>query len=245
MEFDWNPSGARAFKGSGGAPRGRAGLKHELKHKEHRMNRFRTAAGLGAVVMVCAAGAAMVAAQPEKQEGAGAPPMDAQMQEMMEAYERAGKPGVQHEVLKQMVGTWDSEVRMFMPGMAEPAVSHGTMVNTMIHDGRYLQNEFRGEFDGEAFSGSGQFGYSNLGKKWQGTWLDSMSTSITFMTGTFDGRKGEWTMTGEIDHPMGYRAKQRDVITLQGSDAHSMTSYLTTKEGVEEKTMEILYTRKK
>lgn len=212
------------------------------------MNHTRTIVGVVATLM--AAGAAvLIAAQPgdKKPDGAAptAPPaMSPEVQAVMAAYEAAAKKGPQHALLNEFVGTWDAKVSMFMPGAPEPTVSMGTMENSLIHDGHYLHHEYKGDFEGQAFTGSGQWGYNNMSKRWEGTWLDSFSTAIYFSTGTFDGKKGEWTMSGEYDHPTGYRAKQREVITMQGKDAHKMVTFTTNKAGVEEKTMEIVYTRK-
>jgi hypothetical protein len=202
------------------------------------MNRIRIAAAWGAVV-VAGLAAGFVAAQPTDPN---APPVSPELKAMMEACEIAAKPGVQHALLKQFEGTWDAKVTMWMPNTPE-MVFTGTMVNTMVHGGRYLSHDFKSEFGGEPFSGSGQFGYNNTSKRWEGTWLDSATTGIQFSTGTFDGKKGEWTMTCEFDHPLGYKAKQREVITLAGDHAHRMMMYCTDKDGKEQKVMAIEYTR--
>ncbi len=210
------------------------------------MNRYRVSA-LGAIVLALSAGAAaLTAAQPgdNKAEPGDMPAMTPDMAAMMKLFEDAGKPGVQHELLKQFAGTFDAKVSMWMPGVEAPSVSTGTMVNTLNHGGRYLHHEYKGEFDGADFTGSGDWGFNNTAKRWEGTWMDSMSTAVSFNTGTLDGKRGEWTMKGEWDHPLGYRARQRDVIRMAGPDAHSMTSYTTDKDGIEQKVMEIAYTRR-
>ncbi len=204
----------------------------------------RTIASAG--VLFATFAVAIVAAQPaDKKPAAATPPaMTEEMQAMMAACEAAAKPGVQHAILNELVGSWDASIKMWMPGVEEPSVSAGVMVNTMIHDGRFLHHEFRGEFEGKPFTGSGQFAYNNTGKRWEGTWQDSMSTMIQFSTGAFDGQRGEWTMSTEFDHPLGYRCKKREVITLRGKNAHAMVMFCTDKDGKEQRIMEISYTRK-
>lgn len=207
------------------------------------MSRTRVSLGLGTLVLAAGA-AALIAAQPEGKPGEGAAPKDDPGAAMMAAYEAAGKPGVQHELLKQFVGTWDAKISMFMPGAPEPMVSTGVMVNTMVHAGRYLHSAYTGEFGGQTFTGTSYWAYSNMSKRWEGTWVDSMSTGIYYSTGTLDGKKGEWTMTGEYDHPMGYRCKQREVFTMPSKDTYTMTTYSTDKDQKEAKAMEIVYTRR-
>lgn len=209
------------------------------------MNRMRAVSAVCAFV-AAATTAALWANQPAdaQQPAGGEPPaMSPEAMAMMQAFAEAGRPGVQHELLKQLEGTWEATVSMWMPGEPEPMVSTGTMRNTMVHDGRYLSHEFRGEFGGGVYTGSGMFGYNNTSKRWEGTWAGNSSTHIMFSTGTFDGRRGEWTMTSEFDHPQGYRCKQREVTRMSGPDAHMMTTYLTDKDGKEQKAMEITYKR--
>ena len=126
------------------------------------MNSYRVSA-LGAIVLALSAGAAaLTAAQPgdKKSEPGDMPAMTPEMAEMMKLFEESGRPGVQHELLKQLAGTWDARVSMWMPGVDAPSMSTGTMVNTLIHSGRYLHHEYKGEFEGAAFTGSGNWAYT-------------------------------------------------------------------------------------
>ncbi len=54
------------------------------------------------------------------------------------------QPGPEHDLLKPLVGTFKSTVKMFM-GPDDPMESHGTMLNTFQVGGLYLQQEYSGD----------------------------------------------------------------------------------------------------
>ena len=86
------------------------------------------------------------------------------------------KPTDEHKIFASDEGTWDATVKSYNSGPdAEPSVSKGTEVNTLMHGGLWLLSKFEGDFGGEKFEGRGQFGYDPIKKKYVGTWIDSMS----------------------------------------------------------------------
>lgn len=204
------------------------------------------------VSLTLAAGAAvLIAAQPDRKPAAptgakaATPPEQMGMEEMMSAWKEANRTGPQHEQLKMLEGTWSATVKHWMPGSDTPQESKGTMVNTLVHDGRFLQHDFKGEFNGEKFTGSGHFGFDNGSGKFQCTWVDNMSTGIMFSTGTWDEQNREWTLTSEMFCPMmKCTVKQREVIKVLSRDKHVMTMYMAMPDHPETKGMEITYTRK-
>lgn len=119
------------------------------------------------------------------------------------------------------------------------------MVNTLIHDGRFVHHEFKGEFMGMAFTGSGTMGYNNATQKYEGTWCDNMSTGIMFSTGTYDEKTKTYTTTGEFDMPGMGKVKQRDVVTIIDNNKHTMVMYHQMGAEKEMKVMELTYTRVK
>lgn len=183
------------------------------------------------------------AAPAPKGNDAAQPGADEMMKQMMEF----GAPTKAHEAFKAMEGTWKAHVKMWEPGVAEASESDGTMTNTLIHGGRYVHHEFKGDFMGMAFSGSGDFGFNKATGKYEGTWMDSFGTGIMVLTGSYDEATKTYTCTGEFDMPgpdgKMMKVKQRETVTIDGPDKHTMLMYHSATGMPEMKVMEITYTR--
>jgi len=170
-------------------------------------------------------------------------PDQPEMDEMMQQWMALANTNEHHARFEVMAGTWDATITMFEPGK-EPNVSKGKMINTLVHGGRYLSHDYKGEFMGMPFTGSGYFGYNNATKQYQGVWIDSMSTSFMLNTGTYDEATKTYTTAGTMDGPGGMKIDQREVIKIISNDEHVMEMYHTMPGTPEMKAMEIKYTRK-
>ncbi len=171
------------------------------------------------------------------------PEMDPE--EMMAQWEAMNRPGEHQEHLKSMVGTWDVVNTMWMEPGAEPMVSKGVAVNRMIMDGRYLEGEYEGEWEGEKFTGKGLTGYDNMTGKYINVWADSMSTGLMTSEGecTQDGKVFNFECEMNLGE-MGGIQKCREVITIVSPDKYTF-EWFEKRGGDEMKTMEIVYTRKR
>ena len=153
-------------------------------------------------------------------------------------------PTEEHGRLKAFVGTFRAQVKLWM-GPGDPAVSTGTMTNTMQLGGRFLHQEYRGD-PGEGsfpdFQGRGYWGFNKATGKYEGFWIDTASTIMQFESGAVDRGGKRWTMAGEMTGPDGKTLVKRSVITLQDVDHHMLEMYFT-HGGEEKKGMEIRYTR--
>lgn len=165
-------------------------------------------------------------------------------EEMEEAWMKAMAKNEHHERFKTLEGTWDCAMKFWEPGQPEQT-GKGSMTNTLIHDGRYVQHDFKGEFMGMPFTGSGLMGYNNATQKYEGTWCDNMGTGIMFSTGSYDEKTKTYTSTGEFDMPGMGKVKQREVTTIVDNDKHTMTMYHQIGAEKEMKVMELTYTRAK
>ena len=177
------------------------------------------------------------------------PGMTPEMAKMMAAMEAAGTPGEQHKAIQtNFAGEWDCVCKFKMdPKSPTWEESKGTTSAKMIFDGRYLKQQFKSDFGGQSFEGGGIFGYNNTTKKYESTWIDSMSTQQMFMTGTYDAAKKAYTFTGECadcTDPSFTMKKVRFVITVNSPDKHTEEMYSTGSDGKETKDMEMTYTRK-
>ncbi len=173
--------------------------------------------------------------------------MMAMMMEMM-------KPGENHKLLANGVGTWDYHVKAWMspdPNSA-PTESSGTAVTRAVFDGRFFISEHAGKMqmpgpDGKMmdmdFKGIGTEGYDNAKKKFVATWIDNMGTGIMGLEGTYDAGTKTLTYLGEYQMMPGMKTKVREVLKLSDRD-HRTFEFFEDRGGTEVRTLEIKYTRK-
>ena len=168
------------------------------------------------------------------------PPMD----EKMAACLAAGELAEEHKHLAVFEGTFRSVVRMWWEPGAEPHESTGVMVSRPALGGRFLEQEYHD--DGGMFSGRGYFGYNTIKARWEGFWIDTMTTSMQFETGTASDDFTRWEMRSEATEPgTGRLVRRRSVVTISGPDEHTMEMYLSypADGDAEQRSMEIRYTR--
>lgn len=164
---------------------------------------------------------------------------------MMEAMQKFATPGPEHARLKAMTGTWTGAIKMWMDPAAPPMESTGTEEAKMILGDRYLQQDSKGSFMGQPYSGIGLTGYDNAKKKFVGTWIDNMGTGIMTTEGTCDAAGKVCTYETSMTDPMtGKVQKGKMVIRIESDTKHTMEMYGKGPNGKEFKMMEIVYTRK-
>jgi len=182
-------------------------------------------------------------------------PSAADMQKMMEQMMEMSKLNENHKLLSSGDGTWDYTVKMWMDGdtSKKPQESKGTAVRKSIMDGRFVQMDVTGKMqmpgpDGKpkemTFKGHSMEGYDNVKKKFVGTWVDNMGTSITMSEGTYDPATKSFTYTSEVEAIPGMKTPVREVLKLTDND-HMNLEWYENQGGQEKKTMEIAYTKKK
>lgn len=183
-------------------------------------------------------------AQPAGDHKMEAPPgmSEADMKACMEA----ATPGPMHEHLAASVGTWTGKSKMWMAEGMEPTVSDMTSEITSIMDGKFTKCESKGDMPGMGpFSGFGVYGYDNVSKKFQSTWLDNMGTGMMTGTGELssDGKTMTWTYT--FNCPIQKKpVMMREVERSTGKDTMTLEMFgPDPKTGKEYKIMEISLTR--
>jgi hypothetical protein len=170
----------------------------------------------------------------------------AKHQAEMEAMMKAATPGDAHKKLGAMVGTFDTDVKMWMEPGAPPTAGSGVAENTWALDGRFVQQQFNGTFMGMPFHGIGYTGYDNIKKHYIGSWMDNMTTSMMVSTGTADPSGKSITFTSTMDDPMtGKSSEVKETVTVVDNDHHTLEMWGAGPDGKMYKAMEINYTRKK
>jgi len=184
---------------------------------------------------------AVPALSQEGQEGHGMeiPP------EAMAAWQQSMTPGEAHAYLARYVGEWDFENTLWMAPGAPPQVSKGTSTKRMLFGGRYLEETLHGDMMGQPFEGRAVTAFDNTTLEFVGSWIDSMSTMMMVVHGTFEGGDGH-TLTGNYTDPMTSQpTTARLVSRIISPDQHIFEYYTTSGKGEEFKSMAVVYKRKK
>lgn len=156
------------------------------------------------------------------------------------------KPGPEHALLAQDVGTWDAVIELSGPPGTPAMSSKGVEVNVVGCGGLCLITDFKGEFmPGVAFHGHGTTAYDPVTKKYVGSWTDSMSAGLSISEGTYDPvtKRISSTMSGRDQ--TGAMVKSRTVGESPDANRRVMTMFATMPDGKEIQTMRITYTRRK
>ena len=177
----------------------------------------------------------------DNKPAAGAPDQDEATKRWMEA----ATPAAAHKLLDPIVGDWDVASKWWMDPSAPPMESKGTTSKKWIMDGRFVQEDFKGEMMGMPMTGHGMTGYDNVKKQYNSFWIDSSSTAMYTSLGkaspdgktlTFHGRMDD-AMTGEKDKAVKF------VIKIESPAKHVFEMY-ELPGGKEKKVGEMTYTRK-
>ena len=166
------------------------------------------------------------------------------MEEVTAAMTRAGTPGAHHKALDAFVGSWNAKMTMWMEPGKPPMESTGSMVNSWIYDGRYLDQKFEGDFMGMPFHGTGMWGFDVAANQYIGFWYDSGSTGIANSTGPIPADGKTFTLHSVMTDPMSGKPSTGDTVTtIDNANQHTMTMY-ENRGGERVKTMVIVFTRK-
>lgn len=174
---------------------------------------------------------AIAAAQTQSGSAQGMPPMP--------------KPGPEHAVLNQDVGTWDATVESFGAPGAPAMKSKGVETNTLGCGGMCLITDFQGEMmPGTSFDGHGLTTWDPNKKKYVSTWTDSMSQGLMTSEGTWDA--ATHTVTGYAEGPdMTGKVTRMKATTEYKDDTRVFTMYGPGTGGKDVPMMRITYTRRK
>jgi len=155
----------------------------------------------------------------------------------------------QYKILVQSEGEWDADITITMPGpdgKATPTKAKGVETNRLI-GGKWLISDFKGEFGNMPFEGHGQNGYDAKKGKYVATWVDTMSTHIDLMEGTYDEKTKTLTLNADTEDPNSGKPLKLRLETQFKDDVTRVFTEYVQPEGQKEfaKFMEITYTKRK
>jgi hypothetical protein len=164
-----------------------------------RTSRFPAAAAVLAAATIVVAGSTRLAPEFEM------PDMSPESQaKMMGEYMALMAPSEQHEMLSYFVGDWEASSRMWMGGEGgeAPAIEDsGKASYEMAFDGRFLRQRYEGTMMGMPYTGEAMLGFDNYAGFYQGTWVSTMSTTMTYMTGHAHQDGKGMTLYATMDEP--------------------------------------------
>jgi hypothetical protein len=157
----------------------------------------------------------------------------ARMQAMM--------PGEVHAELAKGVGHYQVDMRMWMAPGTEPMPMPCTANVEMILGGRYLKQEFKGNFMGEEFEGLMLMGYDNLTDEYWSLWIDNMRTGYSLSIGRED-ENGNQVMNGWMRDPRTPQGRPLRSVTVPGENGSFVVHmYDSLPDGGEFEVMEMTY----
>lgn len=139
------------------------------------------------------------------------------------------KPGPEHAWLQRFIGTWDADLEMIVPGQP-PMPSKGEETWRalggfwVISQGQNLQFPYQFTMT---------LGYDPTGKKYVGTWVDTMTSNLTRYEGTVDSTGRVITLETEMPFPPGSNklTRFRDVMEFKSDDHRVYASAMLMDNG--------------
>lgn len=114
------------------------------------------------------------------------------------------QPREPHEFLAKMAGTYSCTLRMWAGPDAQnqpPMESRGQAWIEPVLGGRFMQMKFAAAMMGQPFEGLGYLGFDNSRRIFTSSWMDTMSTSTLYMTGSINREGDQINLFGAADEP--------------------------------------------
>jgi len=141
------------------------------------------------------------------------------------------KPQKEHEWLHQLVGEWDNECDVNMPGM--PAMKMKSSETARLLGGFWLIAEGKGDMMGTPMQTIMTLGYDPEKKAYVGTWADSASHYMWKYEGKVeaDGKKLTLATEGPCPFRGNKMTKFREVLEIKGPNQKTFTSSIVEDDG--------------
>lgn len=142
------------------------------------------------------------------------------------------QPARDHQWLKQLVGEWDSTLKMYGLPDQPPAESKGTDSVRSVGE-HWIVAETKTTLMGTPYSGIMSLGYDQAKQRFHGTWIDSTASALWIYTGTLN-EAGDMLML-EAEGPSPQNAsktiKYKQIIQITGKDSRTMSLSVKTEGG--------------
>ena len=153
----------------------------------------------------------------------------------------------EHADYKKIVGDWTYTMKKWMAPGAPAKEAKGTASGKLLWQGNFLEQNIEGTFGPQKWNGRLLLGYDTIDKKHVAVWVDSMSPVMSISYGT--EKDGVITYEGmEADHmnpaPAGVKIKTKMTVKWNNDDQYTLVFYKVQADGTDQKSGEIVYTRK-
>lgn len=128
-------------------------------------------------------------------------PMPKDMNEGMARWMQTLKPGPAHERLKELLGRYETTMRMKMDPSKPPVESKGSAEVSWLVEGKWLISKSSGEMMGHKVDTTVILGYDNFKERYVWCAVDSMQTTLNTASGHFDESGDNLILWGTIDEP--------------------------------------------
>ncbi len=155
-------------------------------------------------------------------------PMPEDPQARMARWTATTKPGPAHERLRELVGSYELTLRMWMAPGQPPMETKGSSEFVWFAEGKWLQENWSMPMMGQPTKGLAILGYDNFKQRYVWSKVDSLQTCLTGAFGHFDASGDNLILWGTIDEPMTpeqdkqvryvYRGFGQDRFTLEVHD---------------------------
>jgi Protein of unknown function (DUF1579) len=137
-----------------------------------------------------------------------------------------------HEWLNQFVGDWEHETEIFMDPGKPPVKAKGSESVRSL-GGFWIVADGKSEMMGTPFTSVLTLGYDPQAKKYIGTWVDSMSSTLWKYEGSVDSTGKVLTLETEGPCPMkpGQIVKFHEVTEFKSKDERVFTSKMLGDDG--------------
>lgn len=170
--------------------------------------------------------------------------MPPEMAEMMAAWGEARTPNEHHASMAYYLGDWNVSTKMWMDPNAPAMDGVATASFAWFMDGRYMRQDFRGNFMGEDFHGVGISGYDNMRQQYVDIWMDDMSTAMSVMRGGGSPEDSKHVMYGRMDDPMSGKVGMLVRSTIERHSDDHFTFSMEDVSGVEPVTSMVMEYRR-
>lgn len=170
-------------------------------------------------------------------------PADDAMKRLMEAC----KPSSHHKELERLIGSWDTEISMWMEPSAPPMKSKGTAECKWLVEGKWIVTDAKGSFMDTSIQSHAVMGYDNFKRHFVFSQVDSFQTAMFHSEGNFDQAGNALITYGVIDEPMdGENDKPvKRVWRFDGKDRFVIEVHDLGIGETNTKVIEYVYTRRK
>jgi hypothetical protein len=121
--------------------------------------------------------------------------------------------------------------------------STGTSVARLIADGRRLVVEFKNASTG--FEGHGVYGWDDIKRKYVGTWVDPMRSTLTVLEGSWEEATCTLTYSGEVSRPDGTVVRWREITEKPDLDTQVFRQVFPGPDGEDFEMMRVVYRRRR